>query len=73
MTYTVDAIYENGVLRPLRALPLKEQEKVQVTIQSPRSWVDETYGLLHWKGSGEDAERFATDPEMDYPPSSEQP
>jgi predicted DNA-binding antitoxin AbrB/MazE fold protein len=29
----VDAIYENGVLRPLEDLPLHEHQQVQVSIQ----------------------------------------
>ena len=28
MTLTVEAVYENGVLKPTQPLPLKEQEKV---------------------------------------------
>ena len=32
MTITVEATYENGVLKPARPLPLKEQEKVRVTV-----------------------------------------
>jgi predicted DNA-binding antitoxin AbrB/MazE fold protein len=33
MTLTVEAIYENGVLKPATPLPLKEQEKVLITIE----------------------------------------
>jgi len=32
MTKQVEAIYENGVLRPLEPLPLAERERVTVTI-----------------------------------------
>ena len=32
MTRQVEAIYENGVLRPLEPLPLAERERVTVTI-----------------------------------------
>jgi len=32
MTETVTAIYENGVLRPLRPLKLKERQRVQVRV-----------------------------------------
>jgi predicted DNA-binding antitoxin AbrB/MazE fold protein len=34
MTLTVSATYENGVLLPERALPLKEHEKVQIVIHT---------------------------------------
>lgn len=33
MTITIDAIYENGVLRPIQPLLLKEQEQVRVTVE----------------------------------------
>ena len=33
MSITVEAIYENGVLRPAQPLPLKEQEKVRITVE----------------------------------------
>ena len=46
MTLTVDAIYENGVLKPAEPLPLKEHEKVQVTVKSSMSRVRQTAGLL---------------------------
>ncbi len=35
MSYVVEAIYEDGVLKPDRPLPLKEHEKVQVTVEGP--------------------------------------
>lgn len=33
MTITVDATYENGVLKPAQPLPLSEHEKVRVTVE----------------------------------------
>jgi predicted DNA-binding antitoxin AbrB/MazE fold protein len=35
MTITVKAIYENGSLKLLQPLPLREHERVQVTIPTP--------------------------------------
>ena len=32
MTRQIEAVYENGVLRPLEPLPLKEHQKVSVTV-----------------------------------------
>jgi predicted DNA-binding antitoxin AbrB/MazE fold protein len=32
MGISVEATYENGVLKPTRPLPLKEREKVQITV-----------------------------------------
>jgi predicted DNA-binding antitoxin AbrB/MazE fold protein len=65
MTITIDAIYENGVLRPVEPLALKEQEQVRVTIEPSTSWVDRTAGMIGWKGSSEELEYFALDPELD--------
>lgn len=33
---TIEAIYENGVLRPLTPLALQEHERVEVTVQTSR-------------------------------------
>ena len=68
MSLTVEAVYENGVLKPVQPLPLKEHERVQITISAKANWLQETYGICGWKGSAEEAERFATDPELDFPP-----
>ena len=65
MTITIDAIYENGVLRPVEPLALKEQQQVRVTIEPSTSWVDRTAGMIGWKGSSEELEYFALDPELD--------
>jgi len=34
MPITVEAVYENGVLRPVHALPLKEHEQVRIHIET---------------------------------------
>jgi len=60
----------DGAAQPL---PLKEHEHVQLTIRPTTSWVQETYGICGWKGGAEDADRFATDPELDFPPPREEP
>ena len=73
MAITVEAIYENGVLKPAQALPFQEQEKVQVTVSSPSNWVQETAGLLGWMGTSEELAAFALDPEFEYPVSPEEP
>jgi predicted DNA-binding antitoxin AbrB/MazE fold protein len=73
MTFTVEAIYENGVLKPLQPLPLKDLERVQVTVASTSNWVRETYGICGWRGGAEEAERFAADPELEFPPLAEGP
>lgn len=65
MPITVEAVYENGVLKPSEPLPLREQEKVRVTIEPVSGWVDATAGMIGWKGSSEELRYFALDPELD--------
>ena len=52
MPLTIEAIYENGLLRPIQPLPLKEQERVQLTIHAAtnHNWVSETAGMIKWTG-----------------------
>ena len=50
MTVTVEAIWENGVLKPVQPLPLTEHEKVQVTVVRRPSLTEQCYGLVGWKG-----------------------
>jgi predicted DNA-binding antitoxin AbrB/MazE fold protein len=33
MSFTVEAVYENGVLKPAEPLPFKEHERVNVTVE----------------------------------------
>lgn len=65
MTLTVEAIYENGVFKPARPLPLEEHTKVQITVKSAASRVRQTAGLIGWTGSQEDADFVALSPELD--------
>ncbi len=64
MPLTVEAIYENGVLRPTQPLPLQEHEKVSVTIQPAISLARQTAGMVPWTGDVETLERIARDPEF---------
>lgn len=65
MAITVEAIYENGMLKPSEPLPFAEHEQVQVTIQRKSDWVQETAGILGWKGTHEELRNFVLDPEFD--------
>ncbi len=65
MTITVDAVYENGTLRPTQPLPFKENEKVRVTIEAQSGWAERTAGMVQWTGDVETLERMAIDPEFD--------
>jgi predicted DNA-binding antitoxin AbrB/MazE fold protein len=70
MPLTVEAIYENGVLKPAQPLPLLEREKVHLTVhtladtQVALQAVEQSYGLLAWRGDCETLERIALDDEF---------
>ncbi len=53
MTITVEAVYENGVLKLTQPLPLRERDKVQVTVLTQPSEAQRTYGMLGWKGTAD--------------------
>jgi predicted DNA-binding antitoxin AbrB/MazE fold protein len=64
MAITIEAIYEDGVLKPKELLPLQEHEKVIVTIQPAISLARQTAGMVPWAGDVETLERIARDPEF---------
>ncbi|HLN32690.1 MAG TPA: antitoxin family protein [Gemmataceae bacterium] len=64
----VEAIYENGVLKPSQSLPLKEHEKVRITVHPPTNWVRETAGIINCSNR-QLIEWAAMDPELDFPPA----
>jgi predicted DNA-binding antitoxin AbrB/MazE fold protein len=64
MALTIEAVYENGVLRPTQPLPLQEHEKVSITIQPVISLARQTAGMVPWAADLETLERVARDPEF---------
>ncbi len=73
MPLTVEAIYENGVLKPAQPLPLKEHEKVRVTVEPALTWAERTAGMMGWKGGAEEADYFAMSPDLEFPSPEEDP
>ncbi len=65
MPITVEATYEKGTLKLAQPLPLKEHEKVPITVHQGSNWVDETYGLLGWTGDTETLRYLAENVELD--------
>jgi predicted DNA-binding antitoxin AbrB/MazE fold protein len=65
MTIEVEAIYENGTLKLDRPLPLKDQERVRVTIHPGPGRIRRGYGLIQWPGTLEDLDALINDPEND--------
>ena len=64
MTLTVEAIYENGVLKPAQPLALKEHEKVSITIRPATSLAKQTAGMVPWTGAADELKRLIRDPEF---------
>jgi predicted DNA-binding antitoxin AbrB/MazE fold protein len=64
MTLTVEAVYEDGVLKPTQPLPLADHAKVRVTIHAETSPLVQAYGMMGWTGDAETLERIALDPEF---------
>ena len=64
MSVTVEAVYENGVLKPLTPLPCKQGERVRLDVTSLESPLLKAYGIMSLKGTADEAEHFALDPEL---------
>ena len=67
MAITIEAIYENGVFKPVTRLPLiTEGKRVWLTlhIDAEEDVVKRSYGLIGWTGDAETVERVALDPEF---------
>jgi predicted DNA-binding antitoxin AbrB/MazE fold protein len=64
MTLTVEAIYENGVLKPAKPLPLQEHEKVTISIQPSIGLARQTAGMVPWTGDVETLELIVRDTEF---------
>ena len=64
ITFTIEAVYENGVLVPTRPLPLKDRDKVEITVHVGPSRAERTAGLLRWTGDPAVLRRVAEDDEF---------
>jgi predicted DNA-binding antitoxin AbrB/MazE fold protein len=70
MPLTVEAIYANGMLKPTQPLPLKENERVRVSIYTPADVqqaleaVQRSHGLIPWTGDIATLRRIAEDDEF---------
>ena len=65
MELSIEAVYEDGVLKPTTPLPFKEHEKVRVVLEPVVSPLLAAYGMLQWTGDPKTLEQLATDPEYD--------
>jgi predicted DNA-binding antitoxin AbrB/MazE fold protein len=65
MAITVEAIYENGVLKPSAPLPWKDGDKVRLAVSSLDSPILKAYGIMGWKGTSEELDRLLAEIEFD--------
>ena len=68
----IGATYQNGVLRPDCPLPLKDNERVRITVESASGWAERTYGIVRSAADAETLKKFAMDPELSFPPLSDE-
>ena len=54
----IEAVYENGVLKLPRHLPLQAGQKVTITIHPTEAAPRRSRALIHWKGSQEDLDEL---------------
>ena len=47
MIKTIPAVYEQGVIRPLKKLPLLNHQKVELRLEIPESIVKATKAIIH--------------------------
>jgi predicted DNA-binding antitoxin AbrB/MazE fold protein len=64
MAISIEATYENGVLKLSEPLPWKDGERVRVDISSLDSPLLKAYGIMGFKGSAEEAEYLAMHPDV---------
>jgi len=64
MAITVEAVYENGVLKPSQPLPWKDGARVRVAVSSLDSPLLKAYGIMDFKGTAEEAEYLALHPDF---------
>ncbi len=60
----MEAVYENGALKPSEPLPWKDGERVRLTISSPNSPILKAYGIMGFKGTAQEAENYAMHPDL---------
>lgn len=65
MAIVVEATYEDGVLKPAQPLPLKEHEKVKVTVDNGDPKQSRWRPLIDCDDE-ELIEKVALDPELDF-------
>jgi predicted DNA-binding antitoxin AbrB/MazE fold protein len=63
MSLEFEATYEDGVLKPSQPLPLREHERVVISVRPRASRIRRAAGLIRWTGDPEILKQIAEDPE----------
>jgi predicted DNA-binding antitoxin AbrB/MazE fold protein len=63
----IEAVYEDGVLKLPHELPLRQGQKVTITIHPTGSPARRRRGVIQWKGSQEDLDHLILSPDNDPP------
>lgn len=61
MSKTIEAIYENGVFKPLEKIELNEHQKIEIIIKEIKNVAKASQGIV--KGTSEAIEDVALNPE----------
>jgi predicted DNA-binding antitoxin AbrB/MazE fold protein len=64
MAIIIEAVYENGVLKPDKPLPFREHERLEISVQPKQGIARESAGMLPWRGDWETLRRLAEDDEF---------
>jgi predicted DNA-binding antitoxin AbrB/MazE fold protein len=64
MGLEIEAVYDNGILKLPRLLPLTDGATVRITIHAPGRTGVVKHPRTPWAGSREDLERLALDAEL---------
>jgi predicted DNA-binding antitoxin AbrB/MazE fold protein len=65
MSLEIEGIYEGGVLKPDEPLPLKDHERVLITVRPKVSRIRQSAGSIRWTGAPEVLRKIAEDPIFD--------
>jgi len=61
MSLEVEATYEDGVLKPNQPLPLREHERVIISVKPRISRIRQAAGLIRWTGDPAGLKAIAED------------
>jgi predicted DNA-binding antitoxin AbrB/MazE fold protein len=62
MSLEIEATYENGVPKPDQPLPLKDHQRITITIRPQTDRVASSYGLIRWTGDAAALDYLAHSP-----------